>query len=148
MGRIISVALTLAIAYCLIDTIVCESQTLGNNQVSKMKKIYEDTIYTASNVLQTKTRTINFPPTGMVINNSESILLNCSGQLNDENDFLILLQGGQVITAIEHIDLKRLGNGARMRVTSGGVGKKFARIVLTSRRGKGIKSIMRIYAKK
>lgn len=46
---------------------------------------------------------------------------------------------------IEHIDYKRLGNGAQMAVISGGIDQTWARIVLKSRRGSGINSMIRIY---
>lgn len=47
---------------------------------------------------------------------------------------------------IEHIDYKRLGNGAQMAVISGGIDQTWARIVLKSRRGSGINSMVRIHA--
>lgn len=57
----------LTIAYSLVGTIQCENQTLGYKQVS-LNIIHEERVVDNSTLFQVKTRTIIYPPSGMVWN--------------------------------------------------------------------------------
>lgn len=56
----------LTCAYSLIGTIQCENKTLGYKKDFLLNKLYEERVFDNSTLFQVKTRTINFPPNGMV----------------------------------------------------------------------------------